>query len=211
MDWRARIQAEDVTPAAFFEEILPELHAERGADEFDQFSEVPILVSFVLEGEGGGRWSVAFQPGELEIERGELWDDPLLTLSSQMRDWPITRARLAGWVDKLEEAFERGGEFFVKAQDLKALQRFEGTITMTATGYEEGGQTRDLQSKVFLNSYEARTSDGFQVIISASDYQRVVEGALTPAKAFADGQIRLEGNVSLAMQLASALMRLRRR
>lgn len=213
MDWRERIQDPDTTPEEFFTEILPALHQERGAEEFGDFSEVPLVVSFVLEGEGGGHWTVTFQEGDLEVEEGEGWDDPLLTLVSQMQDWPLTLARLAGWLERFEEMIDQNSDLYLREKDLKPLQRIDGTIELIATDFQgpDDEEPRDLRSVIYLNSYEQRTEDGFKIIVSALDYQKMVDRELTPAKAFAEGQIKLEGNVSLAMQLASTSMRLRRR
>lgn len=212
MDWRDRLEDEDVSPKVFFEELLPQIHEERGADEFGDFSEVPVVVSFVLEGAGGGRWTVRFQEGDLDIAQGTLDEPPMLTVVTDVREWPMTRARIVSFLEEAEHLLDKGPRFFFKRQDQQQLQRFKGTITLKATGCDEGGAVRDLVAKVHLNAYndDKAPAPGFAVVIAWTDYQKILKKQITPAKAFGDGLLRLEGDTALAMQLGSAAMRLRR-
>lgn len=210
MKWRKRMAEGGVTPPEFFSTILPAIHKERGADEYGDFCDEPIVVSFLVEGEGGGRWSVRFQDGDLDIENGELDEDPVVTLAGHIQDWPIMCARLVAWVNELENFFDDNRGARMRSRDFALLRQFKGTVDMKVTGFSDESGTRDLCSTLYLNAYEKSAGRSFSVSVSADDYQKILDGDLKPARAFADGQINLDGDVALAMQIATFAMRFKR-
>ena len=101
-------------------------------------------------------------------------------------------------------------EFFAtKAEQLKsasgALDGINATYQFNLSGDDGGTWVIDLASDI--KEVREGEEESAQCIISmaAPDFMSMIQGSLNPQMAFMTGKLRVEGDVSLAMQLGAIL------
>jgi putative sterol carrier protein len=187
-----------IVPEAFFEKVMelvadiqapPEAAADRA------------LVR--LEGVGGGEWNVGFLEGRAQIREGTI-SDPTVQLSLSVIDW---REFVVGRVrDVVTPGMDTNlldprmvVRIFDDREAVEAVRDFKGTLRLTVRDVAEDS---DYVLFVTLGSQaETREEPATTVEISLEDLASLVRQDSTPQTAFFAGQIRIDGDMNLAMAL----------
>ena len=187
-----------IVPEAFFEKVM-ELVADIPAPA--EAAEDRALVR--LEGMGGGQWNVGFVDGRAQIREGEI-SDPTVQVSLSVIDW---REFVVGRVrDVVTPGMDKNlldprmiVRIFDDRDAVEAVRDFQGTIKLTVRDPEEDG---DYVLFVTLGGQaETREESATTVEISLGDLASLVRQESTPQAAFFAGQIRIDGDMNLAMAL----------
>ena len=187
-----------IVPEAFFEKVM-ELVADIPAPA--EAAEDRALVR--LEGMGGGQWNVGFVDGRAQIREGEI-SDPTVQVSLSVIDW---REFVVGRVrDVVTPGMDKNlldprmiVRIFDDRDAVEAVRDFQGTIKLTVRDPEEDG---DYVLFVTLGGQaETREEPATTVEISLGDLASLVRQESTPQAAFFAGQIRIDGDMNLAMAL----------
>ncbi len=195
-----------MTYRAFFSEVVPTL----ALGNLGRRCEEPIVLGFILHGADEPVWTISFDSDGGHAVPGTTADNPLMTVVTEARDWPITQPRLVAWADRLAE--QAGSDHVLRPEDLARVARVGGTVRLIATDYvDPDGTTRDLVSELWVGRYDAgdASTREFTVTVTAEDYAGLLDGSVRPAAAFAEGRIQIGGNVGHAMKFGMAAMRLR--
>jgi len=187
-----------IVPEAFFEKVM-EVVADIPAPA--EAAEDRALVR--LEGLGGGEWNVGFVDGRAQIREGTI-SDPTVQVSLSVIDWRefvVGRVRdvVTPGMDKNLLDPRMVVRIFDDREAVEAVRDFQGTIRLTVRDPEEDG---DYVLFVTLGSQdETREEPATTVEISLEDLARLVRQESTPQAAFFAGQIRIDGDMNLAMAL----------
>ena len=187
-----------IVPEAFFEKVM-EVVADIPAPP--EAAEDRALVR--LEGLGGGEWNVGFVDGRAQIRQGTI-DAPTVQVSLSVIDWRefvVGRVRdvVTPGMDKNLLDPRMVVRIFDDREAVEAVRDFQGTIRLTVRDPEEDG---DYVLFVTLGSQdETREDPATTVEISLEDLARLVRQESTPQAAFFAGQIRIDGDMNLAMAL----------
>lgn len=206
---------EDITPKAFYEELLPRVFRE-GKDRAGQVvgpavSQIRASIRCQVEGEGGGVWTLVFAEGNLEV-RPEALPDPLVTFVQSRSDWQVSITKGIG---RLLARLAAGGSQppppstpgamrpTLTPQKIERLRALRGVMNFDLTGYEGD---RTIRLKVILNNAVEGKDQTCTVSLATSDYREMTAGRLLPQQAFMQGKVRITGDGAFAMMLGSTLL-----
>lgn len=190
-------------PAAFLREhVAPRVErriAQLRADvarlerELDDRLGATATVQLVLEGEGGGTWYLNLGAGRMRV--GELPETPPLARVYQRReDWEaLARLQLTAGAG----AGAAGAE--LTRSRIARLGGLMGAIEFRLTGEVE------RRVRVQFGPGEP-AAPRCLVAVAAADFARLQAGELTPQAAFMQGLVKLQGDMTFAMQVAAALL-----
>jgi hypothetical protein len=204
---------EDITPAAFYEELLPRVLAEnreRAAQALPAMGRIQALVRSEVQGEGGGVWSLLFSAGGMEV-RPEPLPDPLVTFTQTREDWQVSitkglgrlLARFAGAAPPPPPANPGTPRPTLTPQKIERLKMLRGVMNFDLTGYEGD---RTIRLKVALCGATEGKDPTCTVSMSAADYREMTSGRLLPQQAFMAGKVRITGDMGFAMQVGTTLL-----
>lgn len=178
--------AADVSPAQFFEELLPagyKAQHESGIQMPKDFR-----VQYHLEGEGGGAWHVHMAGPEITVRPGE--DAADLTVRLSVADWAdaVHGRRGADLVLVIPQGRPGRPDGSERAKMLK------GTVDVELARDGEPFRVRTT----FGGAEQPRT------ILKAKieDYVAVQQGRMNGQEAFMTGKVRIEGDMAFMMQVA---------
>jgi hypothetical protein len=203
-----------VSPREFIEEVIPALFAEL---ELDAHAErIEFKVGLALEGETrddeGGEWTLHFIEGELGIAVG-LAEDCTVTILQSTADWRAGlwegRPRLvADAVDRLKAGLTGGlltGETSAERPDpaaLRELEKIAGRIDAIIEGEDEA----DWQIGIRVGPGPIPEAADATIRIGSEQAEALRRGDLHPVEALITGQLRLEGDLGLILQLQAIAM-----
>ena len=199
---------EDITPRDFYQTLLVNLFAARGANASLKGFDTSVRV--VVSGDGGGTWTIRLRDGVFSVARGPE-ANPFVTLSQTREDWQVTITKGVGKLlarlgevssttDAAAALSQAAGGFKMPAisfgaEKLKRLSTTKGSFHFDITGADDG---RTIRLSAAFNETE---KPNFVVSIKAEDYRAMSAGTLPPQQAFMQGKIQLSGDVPFAMQL----------
>ena len=202
---------EPIAPAQFLEEWYPAAFAAAelppGADQVD------VRLGILLEGEGGGEWTLHIAQGELRVIPGSR-ADAAFTYVQHVEDWRGTlwEGRGGSIGEGTAQLFRPGsqpaaaeGPGLSAAPSLAALselEKLQGLLRMVVTGAESG----DWSVAMKLGPGEIPSEPTTTVTVSAEDAAAMASGELDPMAAFMSGRIRVEGDMTLMMQMQAIQM-----
>jgi hypothetical protein len=145
-------------------------------------------VALVLEGSGGGTWYMNIRDGQMVVDTQPA-QPPLVSVHQTRADWEAL-ARAAGGATPM------GAD--LTASRIERLRDIRGTLEFRLATSE--GERR---VEVRLGP----TGEGSRCTLSmkAEDALRLQSGELRPEAAFVQGLVKLQGDITLAMQLGSVL------
>jgi hypothetical protein len=199
-----------VSPREFIEEIIPAFFAEM---EFDERAEtIDLKLGIRLEGEGGGDWTLHLIEGELGISVGMSADCALTVLQSVV-DW---RAGLwEGRPGLVADAVQhiKGGHLAAQRtraasgappnpEALRELESLPGRIDAIV----EGGDGPDWCIGVHIGPGPIAETPNATLRIGEAEAEALRRGDLHPLEALITGQLRLEGDLGLILQLQAIAM-----
>lgn len=145
-------------------------------------------VALVLEGPGGGTWYMNIRDGQMVVSR-EATHSPLVSVHQTRADWEAL-ARAAGGSAPM------GTD--LTASRIERLREIRGTLEFRLT-------TGDTERRVEVRLGPEGTGSRCTLSLKAEDAIRLQSGELRPEAAFIQGLVKLQGDVTLAMQLGAVL------
>jgi hypothetical protein len=200
----------------FFEDSLPALFARIELDERERA--VDLKVGVVLRnseaGDDGGEWTLQFSGGELTI-RAERAPDCEITIVQSVADWRSAlwegRPRLIA--DAVASVAAAGPAALRPADDsagasnpdaLKGLSEIQGLMEAIIAGESEEGE--DWRVGIQIGPGPIPDSPQATIRLGAEQAEAMRRGELHPVEALITGQLRLEGDLGLIMQLQAVAM-----
>ncbi len=200
-----------IPPAQFLEEWYPAAFAAApappGADQLD------VRLGIRLEGEGGGEWTLHLAKGELRVIPGSR-AETAFTYVQHVEDWrgALWEGRGGSIGEGTAQLFRPGsqptateGTGLSAAPSLAALgelEKLQGLLRMVVTGAETG----DWSVAMKLGPGEIPSEPTTIVTVAAADAAAMASGELDPMAAFMSGRIRVEGDMTLMMQMQAIQM-----
>ena len=211
-----------VDPRTFFEETIPALFAEWVPEERERGVDVKLgVVLHSAVDDEGGDWTLHFTAGELHVLAGRATDCDL-TIVQSVSDWRSAiwegrPALIADGVAALTKSGPAGlrppggeaGEGHPEA--LKQLSDLEGLIEAVIAGdpdpadVKDGGRV-DWRIGVQFGTGPIRDSPDATIQLGTGQAEAIRSGDLHPVEALITGQLRLEGDLGLIIQLQAIAM-----
>jgi len=206
--------SEPVSPRQFFEELVPSLFAELDLGVEQRALDLKLAVC--LEGDQGGAWTLHFIAGELGIAEGRD-EDAVITLVQQVADWrsalwegrPGLVSDLVAQVeagggpsDATAPAWAAAGPGASNPRALEGLRDLRGLIEIVVA--DEAGP--DWRLGILLGPGPIPETAQAVIRIGAAEAEAIRRGTLHPLEALIGGQLRLEGDLGLILQLQAIAM-----
>lgn len=197
-------------PQAFYTELLParwnralreqERAVEAAQRVLDGMRAVSATIRVEVEGEGGGTFYLNVHDGRMEPGDAPA-QEPFLTL---LQDRPGFQ-RLAAEAGDSPMAFLGGlsglaGEMKLTQARLENLQGVRGCVRFEVTG--PGG----FALRTHFGAGPVPEADDTSITVDPDAYRKLRSGELEPQDAFMTGQIAVDGDMQLAMQIALAAL-----
>jgi hypothetical protein len=201
-----------VTPRVFFEDTIPALFAEVDLDDAERA--VDLKVGVVLRGAGGGEWTLHFINGELRIGQGRV-EACEVTIVQRVKDWrsALWEGRPALIADAVASLAEAGPAALRPPGNargpgnpsaLKGLSEIPGLIEAIISGEDE--DTEDWRVAIRIGPGPIPESPQATILLGADQADAIRRGELHPLEALITGQLRLEGDLGLIIQLQAVAM-----
>ena len=205
-----------VTPRVFFEDTIPALFAEADLDDAERA--VDLKLGVILRGaddrDEGGEWTLHFIDGELGITVGRV-EDCEVTIVQRVADWRSAlwegRPRLiadalaavaeSGTAALRPRGYTRGSG---NPNALKGLSEVHGLIEAIIASDSE--DTDDWRVGVRIGPGPIPESPQASILLGADQADAIRRGELHPIEALITGQLRLEGDLGLIIQLQAVAM-----
>jgi len=182
---------EDVTPAQFFEQLLPmgfQAQAAGGGTTPGEFA-----INFTLTGEGGGTWHAAIRDGAMHVAPGAQEANLAVTLS--VDDWrDAVLARNGATLGLILPANRPG-----KPDNSGRAKALKGTMALELARAEQDPFKVEMQ---FNGAAMPRTV----LRLAIADYVGMQDGSQNGQMLFMQGKIKVEGDMGFLMQVASLNM-----
>lgn len=206
------LPAEPVPPDEFMARVVPRLIAEVELDEAERA--VDLAVGVVLEGDAGGTWTMHFHEGRLDL-LGERAEDAPITVIQSVADW-----RAALWEGRpplVAEAVavlrERGPEAIrpppppdggPRPDPLKGITDLRGRVELVMEDPGAG----DWRVGVLLGGGPIPPEPQATIRLGVAEAEAIRAGTLHPLEALITGQLQLDGDLGLILQLQAVAMSL---
>lgn len=198
--------SQPVTPREFVEDVIPALFVDLELP--DEARALELRLGIVLEGAGGGAWTLHLVEGELGVEAGVERCDFCLVQS--VDDWRgalwegrpgFVAEALRGALDPAQAvASPRPGP-----REWAALRALRGCVEVRVEGAAGLGGTPGAPSEwclvLQLGSGATGRAVDARIVIGAAEAEAIRKGTLNPLEALMTGQLRLEGDLSLVLEL----------
>jgi len=181
--------ADEITPAQFFETIVPEGFA---ADPENASQDDATLV-YVVTGDGGGEWTLEVGGGKMTVTRGK--SEALVTYTVGAQDATDAINGRNGASPALLIPPRRPGAKPGAGAAVKALR---GTLALNLT--RPSGEPFKIET-CFNGAATPRTT----MTIALSDQLLMVDGKLNGQEAFMTGKMKVEGDMGFMMQVGMAI------
>jgi hypothetical protein len=207
------IPAQPVSPRVFVEDVVPALFAAVELDEAEAATELRLGV--VLLGDEGGEWALHFVDGELGIASGR--DERCeLTLVQTVRDWrsAIWEGRPALIAEGVALVREEGAQALQpprpagggpRPDPLKGISDLRGLIELRIEAEEDDAQG-DWCLGVLVGEGALPESPQATIRLGMPEAEAIRVGDLHPLEALISGQLQLEGDLGLILQLQAIAM-----
>jgi|SRR6185369_3794366 SCP-2 sterol transfer family protein len=145
-------------------------------------------VALVLEGPDGGTWYLNLHDGRMVVD-AEAAQPPLVSVHQTRADWEALAAAAGG-------APPMGTD--LTASRIERLREIRGTLEFRLT-------TGDTERRVEVRLGPDGSGTRCTLSLKAEDALRLQSGELRPEVAFMQGLVKLQGDLTLAMQLGAVL------
>ena len=213
--------ATPIQPRVFFEESVPALFAEFVLEGAERDIELRIGVVLIADegDEEGGEWTLHLAGGELGVATGRSPDCDV-TIVQRVRDWrsALWEGRPGLIADRIAEIASAGPEALRPPgsgvghghpEALEGLSDLQGLIEAVISGEADAGgdgevdgaETDDWRIGVYLGSGPIPQTPQATIRLGAEQAEAIRRGELHPIEALLTGQLRLEGDLGLILQL----------
>jgi hypothetical protein len=212
--------SQPVSPRVFIEEILPSFFADLVLSDAERglALKLGVVLRGEVDGEEGGEWTLRFSGGELEVVAGRV-DDCDVTIVQAVEDW-----RSAFWegrpglvADLVETAIKQGSEALmdrstatsirrdaaIQPTALKGLSDLRGLVEAVIAGAEA---EPDWRLGILIGPGPIPEAAHATIRLGAEQAEAIRRGDLHPVEALITGQLRLEGDLGLILQLQAVAM-----
>ena len=202
--------ASPIPPTEFLESWFPAAYAE--AEAPPGAAEVDVKLGLRLEGEGGGEWLLHMDHGSLQVHSGSR-EEAAFTYVQSVDDWrgALWEGRGGALGKGTLQVFDPGRERPAVAPDavvgppavsaLAALAELSGLIRLVVDDPEHPWSVG-----LKLGPGEIPEPATTTVSVTLEDVLAIEEGELEPMAAFMSGRIRVDGDMTLMMQMQAVLM-----
>lgn len=202
-----------IAPSEFMERVLPEALEAAGLPEGADHLSVKLGVR--LEGEGGGEWLLEIGDGRVRVERGTR-ADAAFTYAQSVDDWRGALwegrggavGRAASGLFRPERRGSAGAPGLGAAPSPAALEAMRSLSGMLRLVVTEGGSPETgsgaWRVDLVLGPGDIPAEPTTTVYVSAADAEAMQRGELDPMQAFMAGRIRVEGDMTLMLQMQAA-------
>lgn len=203
--------AAPMTPDRFFTDWLPKAFAEHGAPSGAEA--VDVTLGVLLTGAEGGEWVVTLQQGTIEVTSGTR-EGCSATYVQSVGDWQGALWEGAGGLlgrgaaaifkpgSTLPEGSAAGPLPAATPAALEELAKLDGLVRMRVDGLPGGDWSVGFKLGSGLIPEEATAT----VSVSADDLALLESGELDPMTAFMSGKFKVEGDMTLLMQMQAIQM-----
>lgn len=193
----------DITPQAFIDAIREAMAGES----------VPATASkqkavLVLDGDGGGSWTLGFVDGELKIDEG-VADAPPVRLTATVESWRALvagriREHMAGAVGRVTIDPRRLARAFHDGARIEKINAFAGDLRLIAEDAEVGAEYAVTVTLGGVTPNLAAPTTTVRITLEHAAALARREENLQAA--FFSGKIRLDGDLNLPMGIMAAMM-----
>lgn len=210
--------SEPVTPGVFIEDVIPALFVDLDLSPAERAVELRLGV--VLSGtdanDPGGEWTLHFVDGELGIEPTRRPDCDI-TLVQRVADWrsALWSGRPAFVADAAQALFAAPGEgpaasalpitLVPDPRALEALRALRGHLEIRVEA-EAGAGADDWRLGVVLGPGPIPDPPDATIQLGAAQADAIHRGVLHPLEALMTGELRLEGDLGLILQIQAIAM-----
>ena len=145
-------------------------------------------VALVLEGADGGTWYMNLHDGRMVVE-SEPAHPPLVSVHQSRADWEGLAQAAGGGTPMGTD---------LTASRIERLREIRGTLEFRLT-------TGDTERRVEVRLGPDGSGSRCTLSMKAEDALRLQSGELRPEVAFMQGLVKLQGDITLAMQLGAVL------
>lgn len=213
-----------VSSHEFVEDVVPLLFAEAELDPAEEAIDLKVGIVLhgdpdvesdpALEQDAGGEWTLHFVAGELGIARGR--DERCeLTIVQSVADWrsALWEGRPALIADAVDQIREHGPEALRPPRPpggapppdpLKGIADLRGLIEAVIADQ----QGRDWRVGVLIGPGAIPETPQATIRLGAEQADAIRAGALHPLEALITGQLQLDGDLGLILQLQAVAMTL---
>lgn len=183
--------SDDVTPAQFFEQLLPmgfQAQAAGGGAAPQEFA-----IQFNVSGEGGGSWHAAIRDGAMQVSPGV--QDANLAVSLAVDDWRDAVLGRNGATLGIILPANRPG----RPDNSGRARALKGTMAL-----ELAREARDpFKVELMFNGAPAPRT---VLRMAIADYVAMQDGTQNGQMLFMQGKIKVEGDMGFLMQVAALNM-----
>jgi len=190
----------DITPEKFFTELLPETFRENRDKLPPGARAVKACITFRLEGEGGGAWSISFDGGEMKCTPGES-PDSVVKIIQSTRDWRGSITGERGFEFRLPGDTENGTVQFISQETVERLKAKNGSIKFVLANPDKGNW-----EIVAIFGERLYSEPDCIITIDEEDVRAMRNGELNPQTAFMSGKISMAGDIRFAMEIGTILI-----
>ncbi len=182
--------ADEITPAEFFEKVVPEGFAAEAAENAPQDD---ATLAYVVTGDGGGEWLLKISGGKMTVERAK--GEALVTYTVSATDAKDAINSRNGATPALLVPPRRPGQRAGAGAAVKALR---GTVEQNLT--RPAGDPFKIEI-CFNGAATPRT----KLTVALADQLAMADGKMNPQEAFMTGKLKVEGDMGFMMQVGMAL------
>jgi hypothetical protein len=207
---------EPVTPRVFFEDTIPALFAETELDEAERAVDLKLGV-ILHDSKGddeGGEWTLHFSEGALAVSDGRV-EECEITIVLRVADWrsALWEGRPGLIADAVASVAESGpaalrGPGSARGSGnpsaLRGLSEIQGLIEAIIAGDSE--EMDDWRVGIRIGPGPIPESPQATVLLGTEQAEAIRRGELHPLEALITGQLRLEGDLGLIIQLQAVAM-----
>jgi hypothetical protein len=196
-----------MTPATFFQKLVPEEWNRRLAEETARGDSARLAkmraahFSLVVrvEGEGGGVFPLDVEAGRMRPAQAPA-TTPLLMLVMTVPDWRSLADQVGPSPLALLGGVGGDRNFVLTDARLAALRGIDGVVRLQVTGADAWGVL------ACFGGPPASLEPATTISIDSAEYRKLRDGSLDLQGAFMTGKLALAGDIDKAMKLALALM-----
>lgn len=186
------------TAEEFFEKLVPEQFLELADDLSDAQRAVSTAVGIKIDGDDGGSWTLRFDAGDFSVVRG-LEDDANPVVAMHLEHW---RSALIGDAGFMEGSVDDVDIDLSKLKPTIAdrVKMIKGVLAVVID--DDGDHWR-----VTVGFGQDVTDEPTTTIFIDGDIaEQLRDNKLDPMAAFTGGKVKIQGDMNLAMQVASLSM-----